>query len=297
MNQPTNTEHEADNIKRNSRTWWEEHPMDYVGYRPWRDNADPEKQREFFRTIDHEFARQAYFAHSPGRPLFSRLIDYGALTGRRVLEIGSGLGAISGELARQGARVTSVDLTATGVTAATARFRLDTCNGAAVQADAERLPFHRDTFDFVWSWGVLHHTPRTAEAILEARRVLRPGGELSIMLYNRASFYNWFNVILRYGILRLELRRMTVPELWNRYTDGKLIGGCPHVTYYTPDEMRCLLSGFKVTEMRTFDQKQLVLGLFPRAIARRIERIVPDSVFDFCFARYGFLLFCRAIKQ
>lgn len=287
-----------DVIKRSSRQWWEEHPMDYVGYLGWRaGDADDSELRKCFHRIDGEFARQAYFAQRAGAPLFSGIIDYAALRGRRVLEIGCGLGAISGEFARQGVRITSVDLTTTGVTAASTRFRLDSSSGAAVQADAEMLPFPDDTFDMVWSWGVLHHTPRTEQAMLEARRVLRPGGEFSVMLYNRSSFYNWFNVILRYGILRMELRRMSVQQLWNRYTDGKLIGGCPHVTYYTPSEMRRLLPGFKIVEMKGFDQKQLLLGLFPRAIARQVQRVVPNRVFDFCFRRYGFLLFFRGVKQ
>jgi SAM-dependent methyltransferase len=270
--------------------------MDYLGYIGWT-SRDGEQARQFFQRIDAEFARQAYFAQAPGDPLFSRIIRYPELSGSRVLEIGCGLGAISAELARQGARVTSVDLTSTGVTAVTARYRLESLNGRAIQADAERLPFASDAFDFVWSWGVLHHTPRTAEAVREAGRVLRRGGELSLMLYNRVSFYNVFNVILRYGVFRLKLLHMSVPDLWNAYTDGKLIGGCPHVAYYSAGEVRSMLPGFDVLEMKAFDQKQLVLGLFPRAMRETLERRLPDSFFNRLFSRYGFLLHCRALKR
>jgi SAM-dependent methyltransferase len=285
-----------ESIKRASRRWWEDHPMDYVGYAGWnaRDRAEA---REFFSRIDAEFARQAYFAQDLGAPLFSRLIRYPALRGRRVLEVGCGLGAISAELSRQGARVTSVDLTSTGVAAVTARYRLESLDGRAVQGDGERLPFASESFDFVWSWGVLHHTPRTPQALEEVGRVLKPGGELSLMLYNRVSFYNYFNVILRYGVLRLKLLRMSVPQLWNTYTDGKLIGGCPHVAYYSPTEMRRMLPEFDVLEMKAFDQKQLLLGLFPQPIRDVLERRLSDGFFDRLFKRYGFLLYCRAVKR
>ncbi len=54
-------------------------------------------------------------------------------------------------------------------------------------ADAEHLPFESNTFDLGYSWGVLHHTPNTEEALRELVRVVRSGGEIKTMLYNRHS--------------------------------------------------------------------------------------------------------------
>jgi SAM-dependent methyltransferase len=54
-------------------------------------------------------------------------------------------------------------------------------------ADAESLPFAQGSFDLVYSWGVLHHTPDTQRAIDEVHRVLRPGGRAKVMIYHRAS--------------------------------------------------------------------------------------------------------------
>jgi 2-polyprenyl-3-methyl-5-hydroxy-6-metoxy-1,4-benzoquinol methylase len=159
--------------------------MDYLGHQARPDLSDEHIARAFFRRIDGEFHHAAWFAQAPGDPLFAGLIDYAALRGKRVLEVGCGLGAISAELARQGARVTASDLTWTGTSSASRRFALDGTRGTATQADAEQLPFRDASFDFVWSWGAIHHATHPARAIRDIHRVLRPGGELRLMVYNR----------------------------------------------------------------------------------------------------------------
>ena len=126
--------------------------MDYLGHQGRPDLSDDAAARAFFARIDREFHRAAWFAQPRGAPLFAGLIDYGALRGRRVLEVGCGLGAIAAELARRGADVTALDLTWTGTAAAARRLALDGTRGAAVEGDAERLPFADGSFDFVWSW-------------------------------------------------------------------------------------------------------------------------------------------------
>jgi SAM-dependent methyltransferase len=286
-----------DNNTRNIRLWWEQYPMDYLGHRGRPDLSDDAAARAFFERIDREFRRAAWFAQPCDAPLFGALIDFAALRGKRVLEIGCGLGAVSAELARQQARVTALDLTWTGVSAVARRFALDRLCGAAVQGDAMHLPFADSSFDFVWSWGVLLHAPDLGGAVAEIRRVLKPGGELRLMIYNRHSIYNWLGIVGRYGVLRLQLLRHSVPELWNRYSDGRDIGGCPLVRYYSAGELRAQLHGFEVLEMYAFEQKAMLTKFVPLRQRRSIEPRIPDALMRALFRKWGMLLFCRARKQ
>ncbi len=128
-----------------------------------------------------------------------------ALEGLRVLEVGSGAGGHSALFARCGARVTAVDLTAARTRATRDKFRLlgESAAGClALQADGERLPFAADSFDIVYSNGVLHHTPDTEAAIAEVLRVLKPGGKAVVMLYCKSSWHYWINMWLCVGVLK-----------------------------------------------------------------------------------------------
>jgi SAM-dependent methyltransferase len=114
--------------------------------------------------------------------------DFAAARGQRVIEIGVGMGADFLRWLRAGADATGVDLTERAVGLARARAGAEGFVPDLRVADAERLPFADASFDLVWSWGVLHHTPDTALALREACRVLRPGGRLKVMLYHRRSW-------------------------------------------------------------------------------------------------------------
>lgn len=134
-------------------------------------------------------------------PEIIRFADFSSVAGKRVLEIGVGMGADFVRFLRAGAIGTGVDLTGRAVTITSRRMAEEGLSGAVHVADAEMLPFADEEFDLVYSWGVLHHTPDTAAALREACRVLRPGGRLKVMLYHRRScvaMAAW----ARFGLLR-----------------------------------------------------------------------------------------------
>jgi SAM-dependent methyltransferase len=115
----------------------------------------------------------------------------------RLLEVGSGIGVDSIQLARCGFDVTAVDLTDNAIRVArefaqhrgvTIDFRL---------GNAEQLDFPDESFDAVYSFGVLHHTPDIEQAVSEVRRVLKPGGIAYVMLYHRESVVNLAHRLLR----------------------------------------------------------------------------------------------------
>jgi ubiquinone/menaquinone biosynthesis C-methylase UbiE len=104
--------------------------------------------------------------------------------------------------------MTSADITFDRARSTQAKFDLmgEMAQGAqALQSDGENLPFADDTFDIVYSNGVLHHTPDTERAIAEVYRVLKPGGQAVIMLYCKSSWHYWVNMVIGVGILRGKL--------------------------------------------------------------------------------------------
>lgn len=138
-------------------------------------------------------------------PHILRAADFGRARGLRVLEIGCGLGTDAVQFARAGAHYTGIDLTPRAISLARKRFSLLDLPGDLHVGDAEALDFDDDSFDLVYSHGVLHHTPDIHAAVKEISRVLRPGGRAVVMLYHRRSLNHHIKVRL--------LRRLRVPLL------------------------------------------------------------------------------------
>jgi SAM-dependent methyltransferase len=116
------------------------------------------------------------------------LANFPSASGRRLLEIGLGMGSDFIRFVRAGAIASGVDLTERAVEITSRRLNAEMLVADVRVADAEDLPFQDASFDIVYSWGVLHHTTGTARAISEAIRVLVPGGQLRLMLYHRRSW-------------------------------------------------------------------------------------------------------------
>jgi ubiquinone/menaquinone biosynthesis C-methylase UbiE len=132
----------------------------------------------------------------------------GDLAGKHVLEIGPGAGGHSALFAKYGAVVTSADITYARAISTQAKFDLlagKAIGCQALQSDGEHLPFADNSFDIVYSNGVLHHTADTEKAIGEAFRVLKPEGRAVIMLYCKSSWHYWINMIFFAGILQGKL--------------------------------------------------------------------------------------------
>ncbi len=158
----------------------------------WQDHACGDAQvgglRERFHS-DYEkfFTDYDRFRYRNERHL-PACIDGLNVRGKRVLEIGLGQGAESERLIRNGAHWSGVDLTAESIDRVRTRLTLrDLPHDELRQGSVLSLPFDDNAFDVVFSHGVLHHVPDIRQAQSEIHRVLRPGGELVVMLYARWS--------------------------------------------------------------------------------------------------------------
>ena len=176
-------------------------------------------------------------------------MDLSALAGLNILEVGSGAGGHSAMFARNGARMTSCDITVERAAETRRKFDLldDLAIGCtAMQADAENLPFPDGHFDIVYSNGVLHHTNDTDRAIAEVYRVLKPGGRAVIMLYCKDSFDYWFNYWFCRGLLCGAMFRsrnwLGHATEWIGHSDKTAVN--PITRCYTSRQIRQMFSQF-----------------------------------------------------
>lgn len=135
--------------------------------------------------------REAYQAQAVTRyalePYIPEFAGFCAARGLRVLEIGVGLGADHQRFAEAGALLSGIDLTDRAVEHTRRRLTAFGLDSNLSVGDAENLQFPDESFDWVYSWGVLHHSPDTPKAIAEVWRVLKPGGGARIMVYHKWS--------------------------------------------------------------------------------------------------------------
>ena len=164
--------------------------------------------------------------------------------GKKVLEVGCGSGVDSMEFARNGALVTATDMTDNAVALTKALAKELDLPVEVVQASADNLPFEDGTFAAVFCYGVLHHIPEVDKAMAEIHRVLKPGGTVMAMLYNKESLLYAYSIIYLHGIrgegwLKGSLlgnTLLTEGELTSRYSER--IEGCPYTKAYTKGEAK-----------------------------------------------------------
>lgn len=232
-----------------NRTWWEEHPMRY----DFSETVDVQEfTRDFYEEIDSRFFKDVA-SYDPYKQVpFDTLIDFDSLSDKNVLEIGVGMGSHAQLIAPRSRSFVGIDLTSTAVQGTSRRmktFGLDGPNVRIVQMDAEKLEFADDSFDFVWSWGVIHHSSDTRRILQEIHRVLKPGGRATTMVYHR-NFWNYYiysgffgGIIKRHLFKSGSLHKVRQTEI-----DGAL------ARFYTIPEWKAMVSEFFTIE------KVLILG-------------------------------------
>jgi len=161
----------------------------------------------------------------------------------KVLEVGVGLGADHQKFAEAGANLYGIDLTEKAIEHTTRRFESFGLSSSLSVGDAEALKFPDEQFDLVYSWGVLHHSPDTPQAISEVLRVLRRGGQAKIMIYNKWSLIGYM-LWVRYALLRLK-PWITLSDVFSRYLES------PGTKAYSIDEAKVLFSDFDDVKIST----------------------------------------------
>lgn len=233
-------------------------------------------------------------AHARARyslePYISQFAQFSAARGRSVLEIGVGMGADYLEWLKAGAHAVGVDLSEVSLERARRRCQQAGFDPDLRSADAEHLPFQDRSFDIVYSYGVMHHSPNTQQCIREAFRVLKPGGEARIMLYAHPSLTGLM-LWIRYGLFHGQSLRRTVYEQLES----------PGTNTFTRRDVRAMFSDFQDLEIRqVFSPGDLLLSApserFRSPLYRLVWKLYPRWLVRVLCRRWGLFLLVSARK-
>jgi len=194
--------------------------------------------RQYFDEVE----KRKYFVepHIPG------FAEFHKWRGKRVLEVGCGLGTESINFARAGAHLTCIDLSEKSLELAKKRFEVYGLSAEFYNTNAEQLSSflpEGSKFDLIWSFGVIHHTPYPEACVEQFKKLLNPGGEIRIMVYSKIS-YKLFFLMRETG----DWNFGHMDKLVARYSEAQT--GCPVTFTYTFEEIRDeLLKDWEVTKI------------------------------------------------
>jgi ubiquinone/menaquinone biosynthesis C-methylase UbiE len=215
------------------REFWNARPCNI------RHSTKPVGTREYFDEVE----KRKYFVE-PHIPLFA---EFDRWKGRRVLEIGCGLGTDTVNFARAGATVTAIELSDESAALARERLKVFGLSDRVTihVGNAEELPeiLPAQTFDAVYSFGVIHHSPHPRRIVEHLRNYMTRDSELRLMVYARVS-YKLFWIMKEENVWDMS----QIDELIARNSEAQT--GCPVTYTYGDETARELLDGFKILDMR-----------------------------------------------
>lgn len=253
--------HSSEDNQQN-KEWWNSNPMLYDWEGKFNNGAS---QEAYYQSIDNVFGEGHSLVNNPRWPegyILENFIPYHQLQKKSVLEIGCGAGLVASHLAKAGASLTAIDLTPKAIDLTRARFQLQGLNADILQMDAETMAFNDASFDYVVSWGVIHHSGNMQDILDEIYRVLKPGSKAFIMVYNKNSLRYQVYCRLWLGIFRAKLLKLNTAEIVGSITDGYI------ARHLTEPEFQEMAKEFSVVKFSYSDEKDTtanyLLGPFRR---------------------------------
>lgn len=254
---------DTENKQQDVREFWDAKPCD--------SDVSVQTQGERFYYDEIAVDRYSHQGH------INHIMDWVDWDGKKVLEVGTGVGTDARNMIGRGGVYQGINVDQGSVDTTAKALEVYGLSGDVMQCSATELVFLDNSFDIVYSFGVLHHIPDAERAVSEITRVLKPGGELLIMVYNRSSInYRMEILVLRKlfvrllsvpGMIRLfgllgfpetKLRRhaeifasgkLSAEEWLSRNTDGP---DNPYSLVYGAQEIESLLVGYQVRKNEVF---------------------------------------------
>jgi ubiquinone/menaquinone biosynthesis C-methylase UbiE len=272
-----------------NRHWWSQTPMRY----DWREAIPyPRYSAEYFKEIDDRFFSSVK-AYMPWKKFpFEQEIPYVRLPTLDVLEIGVGQGSHASLIAPHSRSFTGIDLTEPAVAATRIRMeQLELRNTKILQMDAEEMSFDDSSFDYIWSWGVVHHSADTRRILEQMHRVLRPGGCATVMVYHRSIWKYYIHDGFFKGLLGGRFfKGASLHDVNQAATDGAIAR-----IFRKKDWGTLSYDLFRVDSYEVSGLKSELFPLPGGKLKSLLQRMVPDSVSRFFTNTLGwgsFLTIC-----
>ena len=223
---------------------------------------------EFFDAISHH-------RYEVTDRWMKRVIDFNIAKGKKLLEIGHGIGADLLTFCEGGAEVHGIEITEEHYRLAQLNFALHGKTCVFKLCDGADIDFPSDYFDYVYSHGVLHHTPDTGQCISEAYRVLKPGGQFILSLYHTYSAFHIFSMVIGNGCIKRKLLTLGYRGLMSTVeygADGISIK--PLVKTFTKRKLKHLLSDFSKVQFKIAHFKREHIPTVGKLIPQWLEEVL-----------------------
>jgi SAM-dependent methyltransferase len=225
--------------------------------------SDNELARRYIKDLpflSREYCEAALRHRFELYPFIPEFADFGAWRGKRVLEVGCGQGADLSQFALAGADTFGCDATTKHCLISRQFVQTMGARASIARTDARMLPYGDNTFDLVYSCGVLLLLEDLDTAVAEIHRILKPGGTVNVLFYNRLSLHYYVKTLYYYGLV-CDLERLLGPRrLIDWFTDGY---GYPRTFHQTPDSLRQAFSRFAIDRVVVRNLSQEQFPLFP----------------------------------
>ncbi|MEX0940405.1 MAG: class I SAM-dependent methyltransferase [Candidatus Babeliales bacterium] len=270
-------------IKETSKKFWGHNPAGWTF-----GDGHQKGSKEFFDAVlDKRYTYECDW--------LDEIVQFKRLKNKKVLEIGFGGGYDAYLFCKNGAEYTGVDITAENKILAEQHLQYYDFKPSFLTMDAEKITWENE-FDYIYSFGVLHHTPNMQQALNNCYKALKKEGEAQIIVYYKYSIFYMLSVVLNEWILRGGFRKRSLKEQRSliEYTQST---EKPLVNVYSKKQLHKMLknAGFKIIKT---DIRKLVHEDLPgiRFIGR-LRKYMPQTILNKLSKYFGWYLSVRAIKE
>ncbi|MCL6590054.1 MAG: class I SAM-dependent methyltransferase [Firmicutes bacterium] len=246
--------------------------------------------RDYFETV-RKRRKELEF------PWLDSLIPFSSAAGKKVLEIGCGAGYDAYEFCRLGAFYSGIDLAPENILLCKRNLSYEGYDPEISEGDAEALPFGDESFNIVYSNGVLHHAPDIDRCFREAYRVLKRGGLFWVILYHKSSVFYWLTLFIFKHILRLGFLKMSFKKRLSMI-EYNTAGAAPLVKAYTRRGLTRKLAkaGFQVEEVkvRKLNPEDLPLA---KIFGKLYAALIPTKAWEWLGQRFGWYVIAKSVKS